>query len=102
MSITLAGYDFEGPFKSSGSLENRAGVYAVFCPTSDNKYKVIDVGEASEVKSRVEQHDRSSCWGRNCSNLQYGAHYTPNTKQPGRRDIESKVRDKYDPPCGKQ
>jgi hypothetical protein len=28
--------------------------------------------------------------------------YTPHLQEAGRREIEQKIRDEYDPPCGKR
>ncbi len=104
MSITLAGYKFNGPFKSTSSLEDKSGVYAILTPTNASRYKVVDVGESATVKSRVENHDRKSCWQRNASSgrLYYAVHYTPGLHQAGRKTIEQKVRQQYNPPCGSQ
>ena len=104
MSIRLARYEFEGPYASTISLEDRSGVYAILSPNSSNRYKVIDVGESSEVRSRVENHDRKYCWSFNSNNgqLAYAAYYTPGLHQAGRRAIEQAVRDLYDPPCGER
>lgn len=102
MSIEIAGYKFNGPFQSTASLEDRSGVYVVLTPTDKTHYKVVDVGESATVKSRVESHDRRSCWQRsaNSGGLKYSVYYTPGQQQSGRKIIEEKVRKQYDPPCG--
>lgn len=104
MSINLAGYRFAGSYSSTGSLANRSGVYAILTPTYSNRYRVVDVGESAKVKSRVETHDRKSCWQRNANSgeLRYAAYYTPGLQQAGRQAIEQKVRKRYRPPCGTQ
>jgi hypothetical protein len=104
MSITLAGYKFDGPYKATSSLNDRSGVYAILTPTSASRYKVVDVGESATVKSRVENHDRKPCWQRNANSggLYYAAHYTPGLQQAGRKAIEQKIRQQYNPPCGSQ
>lgn len=104
MSITLSGYKFAGPYKSTSSLENRSGIYAILTPTKPTRYKVIDVGESATVKTRVENHDREPCWLRhtNSGGLRYAAHYTPGLQQAGRQAIEQKIRQQYQPPCGSQ
>lgn len=102
MTIKIDGYTFQGPFSDTDQLEDRSGVYAIFCPTGDNRYKVIDVGEASEVKSRVESHDRRSCWEQNCPQITYGAHYTPGLQQSGRREVEQHIRSARSVPCGER
>jgi hypothetical protein len=104
MTITLAGYEFSGPFSSTSSLEDRGGVYAILTPTSSNQYKVLDVGESATVKTRVENHDRKPCWQRNANTggVYYAAYYTPGMQDTDRQAIEQKIREKYDPPCGKR
>lgn len=104
MSIPIGGYTFEGPFFGTVSLKDRSGVYAILCQAPDGKYQVLDVGESATVKSRIENHDRASCWSRNCSNgtLTVAVLYTPGSQQGGRRAIEQALRDSFDPPCGKQ
>lgn len=102
MTIEIAGYKFAGPYNSISPLEDRSGVYAVLTPTNATHYKVIDVGESATVKSRVENHDRKSCWQRNANSggLRYAVHYTPGLQQAGRQSIEQRVRQEYRPPCG--
>lgn len=104
MSIALAGYPFLGPYSSTAALENRSGVYAILTPTQNGRYKVLDVGESHAVRERVESHERTSCWQRNATRrgIRYAAYYTPHLQQPGRKKIEEKIREKYDPPCGER
>ncbi|SFR14207.1 hypothetical protein [Desulfoscipio geothermicus] len=104
MSIKVGGYTFEGPYSSTNSLEDRSGVYAILCTTGDaNTYSLIDVGESSEVKTRVENHDRAGCWSENCLNtLRCAVYYTPHKQQAGRKEIEQEIRDKYSIPCGER
>jgi len=103
MSITIARYSFAGPFSTKAELEDRSGVYAVLC-RKDGSYSVLDVGEAAAVRTRVQSHDREDCWKRNCSGtIMYAALYTPNLQQPGRMEIEQKIRQALpDIPCGKR
>ena len=104
MSIEIAGYRFEGPYESTSDLENRSGVYSILTPTGNSRYKIIDVGESATVRTRVEGHDRKSCWRRNANNgqIRYAAYYTPGLQQAGRKKIEQKIREQYNPPCGDQ
>jgi len=101
MTISIGNYTFQGPFNSTNPLEDRSGVYAIHC-LREGKYHLIDIGESHEVKNRVENHDRISCWKRECSGrLVYSVYYTPNLQQSGRMKIEQEIRDKYNPPCGR-
>jgi hypothetical protein len=101
MTIKFSKYSFDGPFTSVDALEDRSGVYMVLCEM-DQGYRVLDVGESKEVKSRVESHDRVSCWEDNCQGtLAYAAHYTPRKQQFGRRAIELRIRLEHGRlPCG--
>lgn len=103
MSITIGKYSFEGPYGSTNSLQDRSGVYAILDKRVDGKYYIVDVGESSQVKTRVENHDRKDCWQRNCrGTLHVAVLYTPNLQQPGRSEIEQEIRHQYNPPCGER
>jgi hypothetical protein len=104
MSITISSYSFDGPYRSTSSLQNRSGVYAILTPTDATHYNIVDVGESAVVKTRVENHDRKPCWRRHAKRggLRYAVYYTPRLQQAGRRAIERKIRAKYRPPCGSQ
>lgn len=102
MSLMIGTYTFEGPYSSTEYLENRSGVYAILCQVSGENY-VIDIGESSEVKNRIENHDRKDCWSKKCSGqLLVCVHYTPNLQQTGRKSIEQDLREQYKPPCGER
>ncbi len=102
MSFERWGYQFEGAFSSPDSLQSRSGVYVIWCRVGDN-WSVLDVGEAADVNNRVTTHDRKSCWARNCSgSILYSATYTPNLQQPGRKEIEQRIRTLTNPPCGER
>lgn len=100
--VKIADYEFEGYYKDTNSLQDKSGVYVILC-YRNNEYYVTDVGESGEVKTRVENHDRADCWKKNCSGSRvYAVKYTPNAKQEERKIIEKNIREKYDPPCGKE
>jgi hypothetical protein len=66
MAMKIGGYSFEGPYSFTSSLREQGGIYVVLTGTGQrNAPKVLDIGEASGVKSRVEGHDRKDCWERN-------------------------------------
>ena len=100
MSITFSGYKFEGPFQNKSSLKNESGVYAILCPTANSRYRVTDVGESEDVRDRVENHDRESCWKDDCNSVHYAGHYVSGADK--RREIEQEIRKDYNPPCGKE
>lgn len=105
MPITIANRNFEGSYTSTSSLRSQSGVYAVLCQREGRNY-VIDVGEAGDVKQRIENHDRKNCWSRNCAaprRLAVAVLYTPHHSQADRAAIEREVRAAYAGiPCGER
>ena len=94
------GYTWEGAFSDPLKLQDRSGVYVIWCKNKD-QWNVLDVGESANVQTRVTNHDRSDCWSEQCSGkIFYSAHYTPNAQHSGRRDIEQKLRSLLNTPCG--
>ena len=99
--IQVSQYNFEGPYQHTGQLENRSGIYVILTTNNNTNY-VVDVGESSQIKDRIENHDRQSCWTRNSLNgtLSVAVLYTPHLQQSGRIEIEQELRDKFHPACG--
>lgn len=103
MSVTIGGYEFDGPFKNTNTLEDRSGVYAILDRRSDGKLYIIDIGESANVKTRLDSHDRADSWVKSKKgSLECAVLYTPNKQQSGRMEIEQELRAKYSPPCGKR
>jgi hypothetical protein len=101
MSIKLGNYYFE-PHETAAALQDKSGIYAILCLIG-KEYRVIDIGESSQVKTRIEGHARESCWKRHCNGtLIISVHYTPNIQQAGRREIEQELRRLFKPVCGEQ
>lgn len=101
MGFERWGYQFDGAYPSLESLDSRSGVYVIWCNKGEI-WTILDVGEASNVKDRLSNHERADCWRRHCSGtIYYSATYTPNLQQPGRIAIEKRIRDLTNPPCGK-
>ena len=101
MTVKIGGYDFDGPFKSTDPIEDKSGIYAVLY-YKEGKCYLLDVGESSEMKKRLEDHDRKECWEKNSEGaIEYSVYYTPELKEEERKEIETKIRAKYIPPCGK-
>ena len=77
MSVRVSKYEFEGPYSSTVSLQSRAGVYAII-DDKGNGMNLVDVGESSDVKARIENHDRKGCWDRHhIGTLKVAVLYTP-------------------------
>lgn len=103
MSFRLCGYEFEGPYSSTGSLRNSAGVYLILKDNRNiTKVDVVDVGESADVRERIETHDRKGCWERHAAIVYYAVHYTPNASESRRQEIEREVRACANPPCGER
>lgn len=100
--MKILSYDFEGPYTNAASLQDRSGVYVILYE-ANSKYYVLDAGESSQVKTRIENHDRADCWKRHAKGvISVAVYYTPGLQQYGRMEIEQAIRAEYDPKCGKQ
>jgi hypothetical protein len=60
MSFNSWGYEFDGTYIDSNQLQARGGVYVVWCRNGDN-WRVLDVGEAQDVRERLRNHERTAC-----------------------------------------
>jgi hypothetical protein len=99
MAIKLGKYSFTGPIASIDKLRDRSGVYAIVCKVG-SEYFLIDVGESSKLRTRIENHDNKDCWIKNCNGqLTIYIHYTTFLKQQGRILIEQELRDLFHPDC---
>lgn len=100
MSIKIGRYNFDGPYAYTSSLDDRSGIYAIIDDRSGT-LNLLDVGESATVKSRVEKHERESCWDRNrIGTLKVAVLYTPGIQQSGRIIIEQEIRNEFSPVCG--
>ena len=101
MAIEIRGRTFEGPYTQTGYLRRQGGIYVILDKRSDGKWWVIDVGESTDVQTRVEGHDRAPCWAFNQrGTLGVAVLYTPAWSEAQRRSLESEIRDAYSPACG--
>lgn len=101
MAFSRWGYGFEGAFLDANKLESRSGVYVIWNKVDDKKWEVLDVGESGDVLNRVLTHDRSGQWEAACTGtIYYSVTYTQNKQQAGRMEIEQRIRDLTNPPCG--
>ena len=102
MSIMLGKYYFQGPYSSLNQLQNKPGLYAVHC--QEEEKKILDLGEAAQIKDRIKTHERMKCWLR-CSDgqgISVSAYYTRHWNQMNRKKAILKLRKKFSPPCGKK
>ncbi|HEY5499832.1 MAG TPA: hypothetical protein VIK20_05555 [Bacteroidales bacterium] len=99
MAIKLGKYSFTGPIASIDKLKDRAGVYAIVCKV-ESEYFLLDVGESSKLRTRIENNEKKDCWNKNCNGqLTIFVHYAPFLKQQGRILIEQELRDLFHPGC---
>lgn len=99
MAIKLGKHAFSGPIAISDKIRDRSGVYAIVC-NEESEYFLIDVGESSKLRTRIENHDKKDCWIKNCNGqLLVYVHYTPFLKQHARVHIEQELRELYQPDC---
>jgi hypothetical protein len=65
-----------------------------------SEYFLIDVGESSKLRTRIENHDNKDCWTENCNGqITIYVHYTTFLKQQGRILIEQELRELFHPDC---
>jgi len=90
----------------TSALTNEAGLYAIG-PTplsalkKDENFKLVDVGESSNIRERVKNHERKACWRAKARAIRYAYLRTPGKSKSEREEIVKDIRDKEDPPCGK-
>jgi len=95
----IGGYIFEGPFDTPLELEDHPGVYVILDLKGSDR-RVIDVGEASAVMSRVKNHERKVCWVQSCrGTLKVAVHYTHPAQPVARRQIREDLIERFSPPC---
>ncbi|WP_321403877.1 hypothetical protein [Maridesulfovibrio sp.] len=103
MSISIGGFTATGPYTNTEDLQDRSGVYILLTKKNivNNKWKVVDIGESREIRSRVQDHDREECWGWESEGvLDYAVIYTSGKQKAGRMEVEHELRAQYSPPCG--
>jgi hypothetical protein len=99
MSIKLGKYLFTGPIASIDKLKDRPGVFAIICNV-DNEYFLIDVGESSKLRTRIENHYKKDCWIKNCDGqVIIYVRYTTFLKQQSRIIIEQELKALFHPNC---
>lgn len=100
--VTVAGYEFSGPFKMSKYLHQARGVFVILDVQPDNSWTVIDVGTADDVRTAVEKHARGTEWNKHrrgelAAAALYSDSQADRDNEPG---IEGRIRNRYHPPCG--
>lgn len=98
MEFKVSGYTFAGPFDSVDQLKNESGVYVVVTGEAEN-WRLLDCGEANDVKLEILNHLRVECWRKNAveGRIAFVAKYC-GVQQ--RQWISGEVRKENKPPCG--
>jgi len=104
--VSIGGRTFSCVKLSDADFKDVAAIYVILCVAQDGSWTVLDVGQSGAVGSRIDTHDRQACWKKNCSNNNiwvcvYPMPSSKYTKQD-REELESYLRNKYSPPCGKR
>jgi len=96
MAIKIEGFQFSGPYYHTRKFNRNFGcVYVIL----NNRNQVVDVGETSDVNSRLINHERKMCWYRNGVG-ETGLYIYISNDQNFRLLLEKLVRAKYRPLCG--
>lgn len=106
VDVTIYNLPFKCVRLSEADFSDFAAIYVILCIDKVGKTKVIDVGQSGEVGTRINSHDREDCWKKNCSsgNIWVCLYKTPSTSytKEQRTTLEGKIREHYNPDCGKR
>ncbi len=104
--VTIGGRTFACVPLSQADFSDIATVYVILCVAQEGSWAELDVGQSGQVGSRIDDHDRKTCWARNCtnSNIWVCVYRMPSSQytRQDREQFESYLRNHYHPPCGKQ
>lgn len=91
--IKLGNYRFDGPIGSVEMIEDKPGLFAVYC-LKENGYYPIDVDESETIKSSILKHPRIEEWKEQAKAgvITFAVYYTPNLDKEGRKKIEKSIR----------
>ncbi len=97
MHITIGKRRFEDLVDDVNKIADDPGVYVVVCPDTDGGYFVVDVEEADQLRTHLQNHERKDCWARVCTARhqvpQFAVLYMRRISQNHRRAIEQELRD---------
>ncbi len=100
MSVLIGKYTFCGVYRSTDELDNYSGIYAILNEKGGKIY-IIDVGESTQVRTRIEKHGRKGCWNENRKGaLAFAVYWSSNRDEEARKAIEQEIRGQYSIPCG--
>lgn len=99
MTVKIGDYTFDGPFKSVDHIEDKSGIYAIL-HFKEEKCYLLDIGESSQIKQEIEEHNKEEWEKNSASEIQYSVYYTPELDESDRKEIETKIRTQFIPSCG--
>jgi len=93
MKFPVGKYRFDGPISSPDQMEDKPGLFVVYC-LKHRGYYIIDVDESDKVKSSAQNHERLECWKENSKEgiITFAVYYTPNVDKEGRKKMEEEIR----------
>ena len=96
--MIIAGYEFNGPWVLPTTLSDRPGVYVVLCESCTG-YRVLEVGESTDVLRTLDDRDRRCCASIYCSgSIRFAAHYCDASACAR---VITAVTHELKPPCGR-
>ena len=100
MTVKIGSYNFDGPFRSTDSIKDKSGIYAVL-HYKDGKCYLLDVDESSKMKTEIEEHNKKEWEKKSEGQIDFSVYYTPKLEADDRKEIKAEIRSAYLPPCGK-
>ena len=106
--------DWKGPYTTTDLIPDNAGLYVILSGKQNEKgtwptnlYKLLDIGQAGGIKTRLDDHDRADCWALKKTKdhtivYKYALMPTKTFDQSDRLSVECCLRSKKTPPCGEE
>lgn len=99
--VTVAGYEFSGPFTSTKYLEPSPGVFVVLDIAADNSWTVLDVDVLENIRREFGKHKRWGDWMKAArGRVAVGDLCSPFSTADERQALADRIRRRYRPPCG--
>jgi hypothetical protein len=101
MSMTLAGYESEGPTSKSHYLKTLPGIFVVITVV-DATPVLIDIDSGSNVRELAAMHPRKKEWRHMSKPVGYAfvAKYLNTENTEKRKSLVKEIRSQMDVPCG--
>lgn len=98
MDFSIGNYLFTGPFTSIDQIENKSGIFMVFCGNIKG-FIIVDISEANNIKTAIEDNMKKQKWEKFCygGELLFGCYYLEEKSKGEREIINNKIRKKYRP-----